>query len=1145
MRIVLSVLLIILIFKPVFSQSFHFNRQVKGVDLPTDNISGIVQDATGVMWFTTAMGVYYSDGFNTYSIADSIQSQLGTKIGIIRDEDDVLWLYNQIGVPRIFRYEDNKWSNFPIPDLASEDSPLFNMEFAVAGKGLAKRYFIITDSQLGLSSANTELWRFQKHNKSKTGLFRSVFYDRDAFYFFFENGAYLLAEEILTPFYFEGVDLPSPVAITTYDPVSAKYYFLGKNYLASGRKINEINKIEHSGFGGNVFTAADYYHLQLDNGLLFYFFNSQLFRFTPSNSSTLKIDAFIPVKSYNIYTSYVDREGIIWIGTHRGLVNINSLRFLSYQMQPLLDDEVTALMRLGPQAYLIGYNHGLQLLENGNFTTLQVFPEHFSQPEVRITNFVKDKNGVVWFSSNAAGIGRFDPKSRSLSYAGASQKARVSAVAVVGDSLLLVARDKLFLSNIYNQGEQHFIQEITSQILGEIKQNTVFIRKIGQLSSGKLILLQGGNAYINNNIKETEKLVNLFGYDFLEFEGKLLLGTETGLKYYENGELLDYTLHGQTISRPVYALLKDAENSLWIGTDQGVYVANETNIRKYDEKGGLIGSEINRGALIEAEEGTVFIGTQRGLSIYYANRDNRSLLLPSPRIVDVRVINQNEADFDPAKIPYGNNFIQITFQAVSFLQNADLNIRYKLEGYQDEWVEVVNPRSNLLIFSNLPPGNYKLLLQAGLRGEYNPVIANSDTFTILKPIYLQAWFIIIVLLVFLGIGFLLNILLQQWKKQGAMRRTIAEKTKEALNTEDQFKNVWNSSRDGLVLALSDGRIIAVNPSFSKLVGVAESSLIHNHIKTIFTDPSYFDSQVELLSRLAHNTGSTTLTVELTMPLKTGLKDVEVYTSELKSDYEGLPLYLSVYRDITQKKEFEKGLKLAKEKAEEANKVKSNFLNNMSHEIRTPLNGILGSTESIIMQRQNDPGLIAQLDIIIESGERLLHTINSILDLSKIEANKMDIALKETDINDFLAKILLPLKTLAIKKGLLLSARYESQSFVGLIDRRYFEMIVNNLVGNAIKYSKKGLIVVKVREVDDQIQLEVVDQGIGMSEDFLQKIFSPFEQESGGYGRNYEGSGLGLTITKNLVEMLGGNIYFSSIKNIGTHVTVLLPITKKN
>jgi PAS domain S-box-containing protein len=1145
MRIVLSVLLIILIIKPVFSQSFHFNRQVKGVDLPTDNISGIVQDTNGVMWFSTAMGVYYSDGFSTYSIADSIQSQLGTKVGIVRDEDDVIWLYNQIGLPKIFRYEHNRWSEFPIPDFETVDNPLFNMEFAVAGKGKGKRCFIITDTQLGFTNAVNNTWIFQNYNKGKTGLFRSVFFDRDTFYFFFQNGSYLFAEELLIPFYMEGVYLPSPVAMVTFDNVSGKYYFLGSNYLASGTKINEVSKIEHSGFGGNVYTAADYYQLQRENGLLFYFFNSQLFRFNPADSNTLKIDAFIPVKSYSIYASYVDREGIIWIGTHRGLVNINSLRFLSYQMQPLLDDEVTALVRIGPMSYLIGYNHGLQVMENGNFTTLKVFPEHFSQPEVRITNFVKDRNGVVWFSSNAAGLGRFDPKSKALSYVGSSRKVRLSAVGIVGDSLLLVDRDKLFLSNIFNQGEQHFAQDITAQILGEIQQSTVFIRKIGALSSGKLILLQGGNAYINNNIKETDKLINLFGYDYLEYEGKLLLATETGLKYYENGEVLDYILHGQTITRPVYALLQDTQKNLWIGTDQGVYLSNGSNIRKYDEKGGLIGSEINRGALIEAEAGTVFIGTHRGLSVYYASRDDRKLLLPTPRIIDVRVINQNEADFDTGKIPYGNNFIQINFEAVSFLQNADLNIRYKLEGYQDEWVEVVNPRSSQLIFTNLPPGDYKLHLQAGLRGEYNPETATSDTFTILKPIYLQAWFIILVLLMFLGIGFLLNILLQQWKKQGAMKRTIAEKTKEALNTEDQFKNVWNSSRDGLVLALSDGKIIAVNPSFSKLVGVSEENLIHSHIKAIFTDPEYYDSQVDLLTRIAQNTGSTTLTVELTMPLKTGLKDVEVYTSELKSDYEGSQLFLTVYRDITQKKEYEKGLKLAKEKAEEANKVKSNFLNNMSHEIRTPLNGILGSTESIIMQRQNDPGLIAQLDIIIESGERLLHTINSILDLSKIEANKMDIALKETDINDFLAKILLPLKTLAIKKGLLLSARYESGPFVGMIDRRYFEMIVNNLVGNAIKYSKKGLIVVKVREVDEQIQLEVVDQGIGMSEEFLLKIFSPFEQESGGYGRNYEGSGLGLTITKNLVEMLGGNIYFSSIKNIGTHVTVMLPITKKN
>jgi PAS domain S-box-containing protein len=1144
MRIAVSIILSVLFALPVFSQSFHFNRQVKGVELPSENVSGIIQDESGLMWFNTAMGVFYSDGFNTYPIPNRIQSELGTKVSLFKDEDGILWLFNQMGKPRIFKKEKSNWEKLNVPDVFQSDSPLSQMSFAVVGSGRDKTFIILSKNELAIRKENNFSWVIRTFDKNSSGSFRSAFNNDGIIYLFFEKASYQLAENRLMPFYFNGIQLPTAVAKVQYDSVSKQYFFLGASFLASGANFNTVEKINSRNLDDSGYPSADYFDLQVKNGLVYYFFNSQLFRYSTRLGTSLKIDAYVPVKSNKIYASFVDREGIIWIGTHRGLVNINSLRFSNFQMNPLLDDEVSALHRLDNGSYLLGFNNGLQHLKEGKWETLQEFPGYFGKPLTRITNFAQDKNGIVWFSSNAAGLGRLDPKSGVLEYSKISSDTRVNHVSVLGDSLMISDGDKIYLSNIYNRKENHFKKEISTDILREINQKSILIRKIGRLKSGKTLLLQVGFNLIQNEDSETDRYVSVFGYDYLEKNDTLILGTERGLRYYKNGKLNDYYIHGKKINRPVYALLLDSKDNLWIGTDLGVFLANGNSLRNFGEQSGLIGSEINRGALIEADEGNIFIGTQRGLSIYYPTRDEKTGLLPTPKILEVRVINQNEGQFNPAKIPYGNNLIQLTFQAVSFMQNVDLNIRYKLEGYEEEWTEIINPRTNQLVFSNLPPGNYRLLLQAGLQGEYNPKIAVSNKFTILKPVYLQWWFIIMTLLMFLGFGFIFNVLLQQWKKQRAMKRTIDEKTKQALFTEDQFRNVWNSSRDGLLLSLPDGKIIAVNPGFTHLVGISETELVNQHINVIFSDPEYFDVQQELKSRLAQSKGITNSTLELTMPLKSGSKEVEIYTAELKSEYEGSPIYLSVYRDITQKKEYEKGLKLAKEKAEEASKIKSNFLSNMSHEIRTPLNGILGSTENIIMQRQHDLELIAQLDIIIESGERLLHTINSILDLSKIEANKMDIVLQETNINEFLSKLLLPLKTLAIKKGLLLSARFESPALTGWIERRYFEMIVNNLVGNAIKYSEKGLIVVQIKQVDEQVHLEVVDQGIGMSEDFLSKIFSPFEQESGGYGRNYEGSGLGLAITKNLIEKLSGSIYFSSIKNVGTTVTVLLPLNQK-
>jgi signal transduction histidine kinase len=286
------------------------------------------------------------------------------------------------------------------------------------------------------------------------------------------------------------------------------------------------------------------------------------------------------------------------------------------------------------------------------------------------------------------------------------------------------------------------------------------------------------------------------------------------------------------------------------------------------------------------------------------------------------------------------------------------------------------------------------------------------------------------------------------------------------------------------------------------------------------------------------------TFEVTIPWKKAPLEMEIFSILIQSDYEGRNLILSVCRDISAKKAIELRLREAKEKAEQANRFKSSMLSNISHEIRTPLNGIIGGTEHIMMTRQNDPELVSQLDIILQSGVRLMETINSILDMAKIEANKMRVVYKETEINDFIGEILVPLKNLAKRKGLDLTVNYLQKPFYGKIDKRFLEMIVNNLVGNSIKYSEKGGIILSIDRRKNNLLFEIEDTGVGMSEDFLLKVFDPFEQESSGNDRLYEGTGLGLSITKNLIELLKGEILISSTKNAGTLVTLEIPLPEK-
>ena len=1128
------------------SQTFQFNNQIKGVELPSDIIYQVIQDNEGLMWFNTSLGVFYSDGFATYPLPKEVQNQLNNEVRIFRDEEDKIWVSNLANEPKAFFYKDGLWEEFDLKNIFPSDEPIANLLFLPKKTDDGWQYLLFSDSKVFSRSENDTTWNSQEFDFKNSGLYKSDLWTEDGILVLFRFKSYIFQNGQLKDYSFKGIDLPAKIQHIAYDEVRDGYYFLGLDFLAFGQSYHSPEKILRQNFEREIFSVVDFSHLQVFEGRVYYNYNSQLYKYDPKLDKSLEIDSYDVLKAYFIYSFFVDREGIKWIATNRGLANINSFRFINYSSKSLLEDEVTAVIRLDSVRYLIGFNNGLQVWSrNTEVKTLYGYEELVGHPKFRISNFDKDKNGIIWFSSNLKGIGRFDPKSSKLEFVASPNEQFVTSVKAIGDSLFIAARDNLFLSSITNTNGHHFQNEITDVVLKKLGQTQIFVRKTGRLKDGRIIFMQGSNPSLSAGLSENEDLVAAVGFDYLEEEGGcLILGTENGLKYYCDGKLNYYQTDKGTIDRPVYALLKDSSGFLWAGTDKGVFRIKNGSLDRYTEISGLSGLETNRGALIESENGRIWIGTSKGLSVFIPEENIERVYSPLTKIQSVRVLGNEIVKPDLMRIPYGDNNIEITFRAVSFIQPNDLVIRYKLEGFQEDWVEEVNPRNNVLTFNNLPSGRYKLLLQAGIDGEFISPEVSSEEFRILNPIYLQAWFVILLLFVLLFIGFLFNSLLNLLRKEGLLKKTIDEKIKQVFNTEDQFKNVWESSKDGLMLSTDQGKIIAANPSLAKMVSIPVNELEKGFIFDLFLDPDYYKSKKSIIQEGINSAENNGKTFEFSMPLKGGIKEIELYVARLKSDYAGAPLILSVFRDITEKKAFEKGLQIAKEKAEEANKLKSNFLSNISHEIRTPLNGILGSTENIILQRQDDHNLISQLEIIQESGERLLNTINSILDLSKIEAKKLEISYKDSNINDFLATILLPLKGLAVKKGLLLSAKYETQPLKGLIDQRYFEMIINNLVGNAIKYSEKGIISIRLKGIEESIKLTVTDQGIGMSEEFQRILFRPFEQESKGNSRIYEGTGLGLAITKNLVEVLGGSIYIKSQKEEGTKVIVILPLGKK-
>lgn len=254
--------------------------------------------------------------------------------------------------------------------------------------------------------------------------------------------------------------------------------------------------------------------------------------------------------------------------------------------------------------------------------------------------------------------------------------------------------------------------------------------------------------------------------------------------------------------------------------------------------------------------------------------------------------------------------------------------------------------------------------------------------------------------------------------------------------------------------------------------------------------------------------------------------------------------ITIIRDVTSIKENEKQLKIAKEEAEQMSKAKSEFLANVSHEIRTPMNAILGFSE-ILLDKLDNPKHKEQIKAIISSGRTLLSLINDILDLSKIEAGRLDFEFEPMNFNHKIAEIQQLFNPKAQQKQLALEIITSPNvpNFI-LMDEVRFHQILFNIVGNAIKFTDRGYVKIESKVVNQNkkkfdLSIEIEDSGIGIPNDQLDKIFDVFTQQSGQSNRSYEGTGLGLAITKKLLEKMNGEILVKSKVGKGSTFTILL------
>ncbi|NIM15711.1 MAG: response regulator [Candidatus Aminicenantes bacterium] len=1153
-----------------FPQSYLVKTYSENEGLPSATVHDIAQDHWGRIWFATRAGIAVYDGvsWRTYTVSDGLPLLSFLKIKV--DRKGRIWALSDSRQAEIYvvyhdGHEDMQWTQLKEINVSSTHFTELTAFQLVEQKQTDIPVIAVGTAKRGVFLWNQGNWEnLTKTNGLRSNTINGIAALNGKFYVATDQGMSIIkiinGNVTINNQLNQSLELPSRdikgICIEYKDKfpdaplIHSRIWLFGHDWVGYFSE----NTLKMTVYPMEIFFAEKNETVTLSPDYRGGLYIGKLYRalyFDIKTRSWEFIGAVNGLISEGANSIFIDFEKNIWIVCDRGVSRISSRRFSNFQMiHGLLEDEVTAVVEYEPGKFVLGHNIGITISDGREFLRI---PFHRSKgsssPLFRVLDIQLDSKKNVWLAAARAGLGKIDLHyPYRMTWYGRENGLLGNIVSLwidkktdniwVGTDLGIYFRTKTGKFVLLNLGK--FPSFGVRKIFGDSG-------KLHYLLSGKFgvfVYVDKEKLWKNYQVPGNKKANDVYALK-RDSQGRLLIGSLAGAFILENHRLKKFKDNNFQVDRPVYFITEDHKHRLWFGTDNGVVRWDGKRKRVYSVGEGLIGQETNRAAGIVDTRGRVWIGTNRGVSIYDESFDCSEHSCAEPKVqllyMDVSGNKIPLKGTKPAELHYNDNTITLHYRGISFQDETAVCFKSKLEGFDKEWLTESYPYKQMRKYTNLPAGVYRFHLKASnALGMWSNVVTSREII-ILKPFYKQWWFFLVAFLLATVILFSIVQFISEKRYAALLEKQVEERSNQLQALEKRYRTLFIESKDAVFISTPEGRLIDINPAGVELFGFhsRDEALTMSsglEIYNTLEDRAAFREEIEKKGYVKD--------YELVYKRKDGYLITALVTATLVRDKEGnITAYRGIIRDITEQKRLEQQLAQAQKM-----EAIGTLAGGIAHDFNNLLGVILGNAELLTddipegkLGRQN-------LQNILNASERAAELVKQILAFSRqSERKRSPINLSAT------LKGILRLLRSSLPSTIEIHQDIRIGTGIVLANPTQIHQIMMNLAANAAHAmrEKGGVLEVNLDEVymDTEttksydniktgyyLRLAVIDTGRGMSPEVMKRIFDPYftTKEVG------EGSGMGLAVVHGIVKSCGGYISVYSEPGKGTTFHVFLP-----